>query len=121
MTSSKAGPFAKLLLTAGALSLTAVTGCGVFGKSWDVKLEVVGGGSGNISYAFSGDNDGKSETGQKLPWSRSQNVGFGFNDVSVTDAEPGTACRIYVDGKLKDEQRKPDAKGGVSCSVNLQD
>ncbi|MFJ9591063.1 MmpS family transport accessory protein [Streptomyces acidicola] len=119
--SSQTSPFAKFLLAAGALSLAAVTGCGVFGKSWDVKLEVVGEGSGNVRYAFSGDNDGKSETGRKLPWSRTQNVGFGFNDVAVTDAEPGTVCRIYVDGKLKEEQRKPDAKGTVFCSVNLQD
>ncbi|RMB80196.1 MmpS family transport accessory protein [Streptomyces shenzhenensis] len=117
---SLTSPFAKLLLTASALSLTAVTGCGVFGGSWDVKLEVIGEGSGNISYAFSGDNDGKSENGVKLPWSKSQNVGYGFNDVAVTDAAPGTVCRIYVDGKLKDEQRKPDAKGTVGCFVNLQ-
>ncbi|MET8454728.1 hypothetical protein [Streptomyces sp. NPDC005209] len=43
---------------------------------------------------------------------------FGFNDLAVKDAAPGTVCRIYVDGKLKDEQ-KSDAKGSLSCFVNL--
>ncbi|MFE0689650.1 hypothetical protein H7827_22450 [Streptomyces sp. JH002] len=115
-------PVATLLLTvsASALSLTAVTGCGVFTGSWDVTLEVTGEGSGDVSYAFSGDSDGTSESGVMLPWSRSQNVGYGFNDVAVTDAAPGTVCRIYVDGKLKDEQREPDAEGTVGCFVNLQ-
>ncbi|MFE4539300.1 MmpS family transport accessory protein [Streptomyces scopuliridis] len=121
MTSAKTRPLGKVLLVVGALSLTAVIGWSVSGESWDVKLEVVGGGSGNVSYAFSGDNEGKSENGQKLPWSKTQNVGFGFNDVTVTDAEPGAACRIYVDGKLKDEQRTPNAEGKISCFVNLQD
>ncbi|MEV5872480.1 MmpS family transport accessory protein [Streptomyces tendae] len=121
MTSAKARPLAKILLAAGALSLTAVISWGVSGESWDVKLEVVGGGSGNVSYAFSGDNEGKSENAQTLPWSKTQNVGYGFNDVTVTNAEPGTTCRIYVDGKLKEEQRTPNAEGTISCFVNLQE
>ncbi|WP_329388126.1 MmpS family transport accessory protein [Streptomyces sp. NBC_01716] len=123
MKFSQANPFIKLLLTAGALSLTvvSVTGCGMFGQSWDVKLEVTGDGSADVGYAFPGDNDGQTDADRKLPWNKAQNVGFGFSEVAVADAGPGTACRIYVNGKLKDEQRKPDAKGLVSCSVNLQD
>ncbi|WP_160314869.1 MmpS family transport accessory protein [Streptomyces sp. SAI-097] len=123
MKTSQAGPFAKLLVTAGALSLAVLplTGCGVFGDSWDVKMEVTGDRNADVTYSFSGDNDGKTESDKKLPWSKTQNVGFGFNDIAVADATPGTTCRIYVDGELEDEQHGPDAEGHVSCSVNLQD
>ncbi|MET9558338.1 MmpS family transport accessory protein [Streptomyces sp. NPDC006645] len=123
MKSSQAGPFTKLLLTAGALSLAvaSITGCGVFRQSWDVKLEVTGDGETDVGYAFPGDNDGQTDADRKLPWNKTRNVGFGFSEVAVTDAGPDTACRIFVDGELKDEQRQPDADGLVSCSVNLQD
>ncbi|RDD83924.1 MmpS family transport accessory protein [Streptomyces parvulus] len=123
MKTFQADGFPKLLVTAAALSLTVLplSGCGMFGASWDVKLEVLGDGGADIGYAFSGDNGGKTERGEALPWSKTQNVGFGFNDVGVADAAPGTSCRIYVDGKLRDEQRGPDADGRLSCSVNLQD
>lgn len=123
MKPSRTIPFAKLVLTTGALSLAVVsiTGCGIFGESWDVKLEVTGDGNADVGYAFSGDNDGRTDADRKLPWNKTQNVGFGFSEVAVTDAGPATACRIYVNGELKDEQQKPDANGLVSCSVNLQD
>ncbi|MEV7864595.1 MmpS family transport accessory protein [Streptomyces sp. NPDC088124] len=114
--------YLRSLGAAGAAAVAAVslTGCGLFGGSWDVKLEVTGAGAADISYSFSGDNDGKTAAGQQLPWSKAQNVGFGFNDLGIKDAPPGTACRIYVDGKLKDEQKEPDDKGIVSCSIHLQ-
>ncbi|MGW2650444.1 MmpS family transport accessory protein [Streptomyces sp. NPDC001393] len=110
------------LLTAGSLAAAAVslTGCGALGPSYDVKMEVAGPGGANVVYSFSGDNNGKTASVQKLPWTRAQNVGFGFNRVSVSDPEPGTSCRIYVDDKLKDEEKKPDAKGYLSCSVSLK-
>ncbi|MQS16121.1 hypothetical protein F7Q99_28770 [Streptomyces kaniharaensis] len=110
------------LLTAGSLTAAAVslTGCGLLGPSYDVKLEVAGPGSADIVYSFSGDNSGKTAVGQKLPWTKAQNVGFGFNEVSVNHPEPGTTCRIYVDDKLKDEQTKPDAKGYLSCYASLK-
>ncbi|MFC9429140.1 hypothetical protein [Streptomyces sp. NPDC056987] len=104
-----------------AVAAVSLTGCGLFGGSWDVKMEVTGAGAADIAYSFSGDNDGKTATGQQLPWTKAQNVGFGFNDVGVKDAPPGTACRIYVGGKLKDEQKEPDDKGTVSCSIHLKD
>ncbi|MGW7688338.1 hypothetical protein ACWGMA_05485 [Streptomyces asiaticus] len=61
----------------------------------------------------------KTDTGKRLPWTRARNVGFGFSAVGVRDAASGAVCRIYVGGKLKDH-RKPDAKGRLSCSINLQ-
>ncbi|MDF3293256.1 MmpS family transport accessory protein [Streptomyces silvisoli] len=115
--------YAASLLTAGSLAAAAVslTGCGVFGHSWDVKMEVTGPGSADVGYSFSGDNSPRTTFAGKLPWNKAQNVGFGFNNLAVTSAQPGTVCRIYVDGKLKDEQKKPDAKGTLSCSVHLKD
>ncbi|MGA5817751.1 hypothetical protein ACPC54_07825 [Kitasatospora sp. NPDC094028] len=111
------------LLATGSVVVAAVslTGCGVFGRSWDVKLEVTGPGSTDVGYSFSGDTNGKTALNQKLPWNKAQNVGFGFNDLGVKNAKPGTVCRIYVDGKLKDEQNKPNAEGTLSCSIHLKD
>ncbi|MFI9809529.1 MmpS family transport accessory protein [Streptomyces sp. NPDC052301] len=110
------------LLAAGAAAMAAVslTGCGLFGKSWDVKLEVTGPGVADISYSFAGDND-ETVSARNLPWSRAQNVGFGFNQIGVVHAPDGTKCRIYVDGQLKIEEKKPDSHGTVSCFVNLQE
>ncbi|MFF4448317.1 MmpS family transport accessory protein [Streptomyces sp. NPDC001502] len=113
------------LLASGAtlLAATTLTGCGLFGKNWDVKLEVTGTGTGqaDIGYNFSGETGQRKATGESLPWTVSQNVGFGFNGIAVLHAQPGTACRIYVDGKLRESQDKPDSQGIVSCSVNLQE
>ncbi|WP_327380690.1 hypothetical protein [Streptomyces sp. NBC_01207] len=111
------------LLVSGAtlLAATTLTGCGLFGQSWDVKLEVTGTGQAEVGYNFSGETDQTKTTSESLPWTVSQNVGFGFNGVAVRHAQPGTACRIYVDGKLRESQDKPDSQGVVSCSVNLQE
>ncbi|OIJ89432.1 hypothetical protein BIV25_33785 [Streptomyces sp. MUSC 14] len=116
---SRAYVTSALLAGASAVAVLSLTGCGLFGDSWDVKLEVTGTGSVNVDYNFSGETQPKHDTGKQLPWTRTQNVGYGFNSVSVTDAAPGTVCRIYVDGKLKDE-KKPDAKGKLSCNVSVQ-
>ncbi|MFJ3231255.1 MmpS family transport accessory protein [Streptomyces sp. NPDC086787] len=122
MQSGSKRPRATPLLAAGVAAMAAVslTGCGLFGTSWDVKLEVTGTAAADISYSFSGDDD-ETVSGQSLPWSRTQNVGFGFNQVGVAHAPAGTGCRIYVDGELKVEKKKPDSHGTVSCSVNVQD
>ncbi|MFI9163574.1 MmpS family transport accessory protein [Kitasatospora aureofaciens] len=110
------------LLAAGSVVVAAVslTGCGVFGHSWDVKLEVTGPGSADVGYSFSGDTSGKTVLNQKLPWNKAQNVGFGFNDLAVKNAKPGTVCRIHVDGELKVEQNKPNAEGTLSCFIQLK-
>lgn len=123
MQSRSSRPRVTSLLAAGAAAVAAVslTGCGLFGTSWDVKMEVTGPAATNISYSFAGDTSDKKVSDQSLPWSRAQNVGFGFDQVGVDHAPAGTVCRIYVDGKLKVEQKKPDAHGTVSCFVNLQD
>ncbi|MEU3708543.1 hypothetical protein [Streptomyces catenulae] len=111
-----------VLLAAGAAVAAAValSTLGLFGGSWDVTMEVTGTGSADVTYSFSGDNDGTTETGRTLPWSRVQNVGYGFNDIGVRNPAPGAVCRIYVDGRVEDEQKRPDAKGVLSCSVHLQ-
>ncbi|WP_042390611.1 MmpS family transport accessory protein [Streptacidiphilus melanogenes] len=121
MKSAGSRTYVTSLLVAGASALAAVliAGCGLFGKSWDVKMEVTGPGTTDVSYSFSGETDPKTAAQQRLPWTRAQNVGFGFNDLGVKGAAPGTICRIYVDGKLKDQQ-KPDARGNLTCSVNVQ-
>ncbi|MFI1760840.1 MmpS family transport accessory protein [Streptomyces sp. NPDC020800] len=122
MQSGSLRPRVTSLLAAGAAAAAALslTGCGLFGKSWDVKMEVTGSSAVNISYSFSGDTD-ETVSGRGLPWSHAQNVGYGFNQVGIAHAPAGTVCRIYVDGKLKAEQKKPDSHGTVSCFVNLQD
>ncbi|MEV6682561.1 hypothetical protein AB0N09_37720 [Streptomyces erythrochromogenes] len=113
----------RVLPASGALLLaaTTLTGCGLFGQSWDVKFEVTGTGQAEVGYSFSGETGQTKATSESLPWTVSQNVGFGFNGVAVLHAPPGTACRVYVDGKVRESQDKPDAEGTLSCSVNLQD
>ncbi|MFE7097299.1 hypothetical protein [Streptomyces erythrochromogenes] len=103
------------------LAATTLTGCGFFGQSWDVKFEVTGTGQAEVGYSFSGETDQTKAANESLPWTVSQNVGFGFNGLAVRHAPPGTACRVYVDGKLRESQDKPDAEGTLSCSVNLQE
>ncbi|MFJ3723882.1 hypothetical protein ACIPYQ_15075 [Streptomyces sp. NPDC090045] len=111
------------LLATGAtlLAATTLTGCGLFGENWDVKFEVTGTGQAEIGYSFSGGNDQTKATRESLPWTVSQNVGFGFNNVTVLHAPPGTACRVYVDGALRESQDASDSEGTVSCFVNLQE
>lgn len=110
-----------LASTATLLTATTMTGCGLFGENWDVRMEVTGTGQADITYEFSGQTNQTKAPGEALPWQVSQNVGFGFNGVAVLNAPPGTACRIYVDGKLRESSDQPDAKGAVSCTVNLQE
>ncbi|MEU5539953.1 MmpS family transport accessory protein [Streptomyces sp. NPDC020362] len=118
MQSGSLRPRVTSLLAAGAATVAAVslTGCGLFAKSWDVKMEVTGPAAADISYSFAGDNTDDTVSGRSLPWKRAQNVGFGFNQVGVSHAPAGTVCRIYVDGKLKVEQKKPNSNGTVSAS-----
>ncbi|MHB6904685.1 MmpS family transport accessory protein [Streptomyces sp. DB-54] len=116
---SRANVKSVLLAGASAVAALSLAGCGLFGDSWDVKLEVTGKGSAGVDYNFSGETEPKHDTGAQLPWTKTQNVGYGFNSVSVNHAAPGTVCRIYVDGKLK-EEKKPDAKGNLSCNVSVQ-
>ncbi|MFH8533956.1 hypothetical protein ACH4GE_36770 [Streptomyces tendae] len=122
MNSFRNRPFAGLLLALGTLPLAvfSLTGCGLFSQSWDVKLEVTGSDKATVTYVFAGGTESKGSE-QKLPWSRAQNVGYGFNSVGVINAAPGTVCRIYVDGELEEEQKRPDAEGVLSCTANLQD
>ncbi|MFF0628758.1 MmpS family transport accessory protein [Streptomyces sp. NPDC004296] len=121
MKSRTSRAYVKSVLLAGASAVAALSlaGCGLFGDSWDVKLEVTGKGSAGVDYNFSGETEPKHDTRAQLPWTKTQNVGYGFNSVSVNHAAPGTVCRIYVDGKLK-EEKKPDAKGNLSCNVSVQ-
>ncbi|PNE40609.1 MULTISPECIES: MmpS family transport accessory protein [Streptomyces] len=121
MKSRTSRAYVKSVLLAGASAVAALSlaGCGLFGDSWDVKLEVTGKGSAGVDYNFSGETEPKHDTEAQLPWTKTQNVGYGFNSVSVNHAAPGTVCRIYVDGKLK-EEKKPDAKGNLSCNVSVQ-
>ncbi|MFE3775288.1 MmpS family transport accessory protein [Streptomyces sp. NPDC059122] len=121
MKSRTSRAYVKSVVLAGASAVAALSlaGCGLFGDSWDVKLEVTGKGSAGVDYNFSGETEPKHDTGAQLPWTKTQNVGYGFNSVSVNHAAPGTVCRIYVDGKLK-EEKKPDAKGNLSCNVSVQ-
>ncbi|MFB6437350.1 MmpS family transport accessory protein [Streptomyces sp. NPDC056411] len=121
MQSGPSRPRATSLRAAGAAAVAtvALTGCALFGKSWDVKVEVTGPAAAGITYSFAGETD-NAVVRQRLPWSRAQNVGFGFNQVMVAHAPAGTACRIYVDGTLKVEKKKPDSHGTLSCFVNLQ-
>ncbi|MEV7170450.1 MmpS family transport accessory protein [Streptomyces sp. NPDC093224] len=108
-------------IAATLLAATSLTGCGLFGKNWDVKMEVTGSGQADIAYNFSGKNKQTKVSGAELPWQVSQNVGFGFNDLAVLNAPPGTTCRIYVNGKLEESSDQPDAEGTVTCNANLQD
>ncbi|AOS62098.1 hypothetical protein [Actinoalloteichus hymeniacidonis] len=97
---------------------SVLTGCGLFGESYDVRMEVEGSGSAVVTSKFAG---GKSSTGERdLPWTESESVGFGFNDLWLVDAEPGAICRILVDDRVLDEQTA-DEDGNAECYVNNQD
>ncbi|OZM71115.1 hypothetical protein CFN78_21870 [Amycolatopsis antarctica] len=108
-----------------AATVTAATaslsGCGLFGSSWDVRMEVQGPGQATVSSRFAGDDGSVAPPSamERLPWQRTANVGFGFNDLDVTGAAPGTVCRIIVDGETYHEQNV-DGEGNASCRANLQ-
>ncbi|PRY41295.1 hypothetical protein [Umezawaea tangerina] len=108
-----------LLLPVLALSATSLTGCGLFGKSWDVRVEVRGEGTAKVVVQFAGETDAVPKS-TPLPFETARNVGFGFNTVSVSDAGPGTVCRILVDGELRQES-KVDDQGKAACNANNQD
>ncbi|HEV7978765.1 MmpS family transport accessory protein [Amycolatopsis sp.] len=105
----------------GALlgAVLALSACGV-GKSWEVRMEVAGPREATVQSSFAGGEKNPRPASRKLPWQDKQSVGFGFNDLSVTDAAPGTVCRIFVDGRLRDE-RVADQDGAVTCHVNNQE
>jgi hypothetical protein len=101
-----------------AIALPLLGGCGLFGGSWDVRIEVQGSGRAQVAAKFAGDPDAVPvET--SLPFSVTRNVGFGFNQVDVKGAAPGTVCRVLVDGVVRGEH-PVDAGGNASCMANNQ-
>lgn len=110
--------------TRAALVLPALllltTGCGLFGGSWDVRMEIVGPGTATVTTKFAGEPDaGTTTEAVTLPFSSDRNVGFGFNRIDVRGAAPGTVCRVLVDGTVREEQ-PVDAAGFASCTANNQ-
>ena len=71
-----------------ALLLPLLTGCGLFGGSWDVRMEVLGNGTAAVTTKFAGEPDAGTTTETTLPFSAARNVGFGFNRVDVRGAAP---------------------------------
>jgi hypothetical protein len=102
-----------------ALLLPLLTGCGLFGGSWDVRMEVLGNGTAAVTTKFAGEPDAGTTTETTLPFSAARNVGFGFNRVDVRGAAPSTVCRVLVDGVVREEQAV-DAAGNASCMANNQ-
>ncbi|APU13290.1 MULTISPECIES: hypothetical protein [Actinoalloteichus] len=96
-----------------------LAGCGLVGATYDVQMEVQGSGTAMIGHGFAGGED-PTLTEQDLPWSMAESVGFGFNDLRVSDAEPGTVCRILVDDEVIDEQTAGE-DGSIDCFANNQD
>jgi hypothetical protein len=108
-----------LLATSLLLGVPLLAGCGLFGDSWDVRIEVAGPGPASVGTKFAGDPDPVTVPAT-LPISVSRNVGFGFNVVAIEDAEPGTVCRVFVDDVLRAE-KTVDASGRATCQANNQD
>jgi hypothetical protein len=108
---------AALLLATAAVS--AAAGCSsLFGKTHQVRMEVTGSGSAQVAFAFSGSEVSPPHR-EKLTWIKRADAGFGFNQLDVSGAPPGTTCRIVVDGKERD--RKTVAADGIAkCYVNVQ-
>lgn len=106
------------------VAASLVGGCGLLGQSWDVQMEVQGPGQATVGTKFAGEPDLERDPGAfavaTLPVEESRNVGFGFNDLEVRDAAPGTRCRILVDGEPVDEQLV-DAGGTARCHANNQE
>jgi hypothetical protein len=111
----------KALLLVPLLSLVvpALTGCGLAGGSWDVTMEVTGGGSATVTTKFAGEPDAGTTTSTPLPFNASRNVGFGWNRIDVRGGAPGTACRTLVDGVVR-EEHQVDAGGAATCRANNQ-
>jgi hypothetical protein len=102
-----------------ALLLPVLTGCGLLGGSWDVRMEVQGGGTAAVTTKFAGEPDAGTTTEATLPFGTARNVGFGFNRIDVRGAAPGTVCRVLVDGAVR-EEHAVDAGGNASCAANNQ-
>ena len=111
-------------LSTSAAAAILVSGCGLLGQSWDVRMEVTGPGTASVGTKFAGEPDlaadGKGFAEVTLPFAESVNVGFGFNDLGVRDAAPGTTCRIFVDDRLRSEETV-DAAGRAVCDANNQE
>lgn len=101
------------------LSLLALTGCDVAGGSWDVRMEVEGAGPATVNVKFAGEPDTGTTTKTELPFDTSRNVGFGWNVLKVEGAAPGTVCRTFVDGAVREEVLV-DASGAATCEANNQ-
>ncbi|WP_156184896.1 hypothetical protein [Allosalinactinospora lopnorensis] len=108
--------FALIAVPVLAAGLSA---CSLLGQTWEVEMEVDGPGSAKVAGGFSGQEDSEAES-RTLPWREAANVGFGFNDLSVSEAEEGTTCRITVDGEVISEETV-DEGGNAECFVNLQE
>lgn len=100
------------------VALPLLGGCGLVGGSWDVRIEVQGSGWAQVAAKFAGDPDAV-PTDTALPFGVTRNVGFGFNQVDVKGAAPGTVCRVLVDGAVR-EEHPVDATGSASCMANNQ-
>lgn len=110
----------KLLLIAPLLAaVPLLSGCGLLGGSWDVRMEVVGAGDATVTTKFAGEPDVGTTIETTLPFDSTRNVGFGFNRIDVAGAAPGTVCRTVVDGQVREEE-PVDATGFASCEANNQ-
>lgn len=111
-------------LISSAAAVTLISGCGLLGQSWDVRMEVTGPGSAAVGTKFAGEPDigtgGRGPADAALPFVESRNVGFGFNDLAVENGAPGTTCRVFVDDQLRSEATV-DAAGTAWCEANNQD
>jgi hypothetical protein len=99
--------------------LLLLAGCGLLGRSWDVRMEVQGAGAATVTTKFAGEPDAGTRTTTTLPYASGRNVGFGFNRIDVADAAPGTLCRVLVDGQVR-EEHPVDATGAATCMANNQ-
>lgn len=100
------------------LTLTLTAACG--GRTWQVRLEVTGPSTAKIVSSFAGDAKRVELIERGLPWQLDNTVGVGFNNIGVRGGGPGTVCRVYVDGKLVDEQAV-DAGGAADCTADNQE
>ncbi|GAA4508128.1 hypothetical protein GCM10023191_067490 [Actinoallomurus oryzae] len=87
-------------------------------QAYQVRMEVTGPGSAQISYGFSG-SDASMPRREKLTWIKRADAGFGFNRLSVSAGDPGTTCRIVVDDEERD-RKTVGADGKAECYVSVQ-
>ena len=80
----------------GALAAAAVlvSGCGLFGRSYDIHREVAGAGTADkVDYSLPGDKGACSLTAATLPWTKDATTGFGFIHLDVTASTGPTVRR----------------------------